>query len=61
MTHLHHQHLRFPRQDVWDWHTRPGAVTRLTPGFSRIRVAAEADSLCDGTTLLSLPGRVPGL
>lgn len=61
MTHLHHQHLRYPRQDVWDWHTRPGAVTRLTPGFSRIRVAAEADSLSDGTTLLSLPGGVPGL
>jgi uncharacterized protein (TIGR01777 family) len=61
VTHRYHQHLRFPRQDVWDWHTRPGAVTRLTPGFSRIRIASEASSLKDGTTVLSLPGRVPGL
>jgi uncharacterized protein (TIGR01777 family) len=60
VTHRYHQHLRFPRQDVWDWHTRPGAVTRLTPGFSRLRVAAEASSLKDGTTVLSLPGRDPG-
>lgn len=60
MTHHYHQTLRFPRATVWDWHTRPGAVTRLTPGFSRMRVAAEADSLSDGTTLLALPGGVPG-
>lgn len=61
MTHRYHQHLPFPRQDVWDWHTRPGAVTRLTPGFSLLSVAAEASSLKDGTTVLSLPGRIPGL
>ncbi|MEY8566327.1 TIGR01777 family oxidoreductase [Corynebacterium sp.] len=61
MTHRYHQHLQFPRQDVWDWHTRPGAVTRLTPGFSLLSVASEASSLKDGTTVLSLPGGVPGL
>ena len=60
MTHHYHQTLRFPRTAVWDWHRRPGAVTRLTPGFSRMRVTAEADSLRDGTTLLALPGGVPG-
>ncbi|MGP5928660.1 TIGR01777 family oxidoreductase [Corynebacterium glyciniphilum] len=61
MTHRYHQHLTFPRQDVWDWHTHPGAVTRLTPGFSLLSVAAEASSLKNGTTVLSLPGRIPGL
>jgi ligand-binding SRPBCC domain-containing protein len=44
VTHRYHQHLQFPRQDVWDWHTRPGAVTRLTPGFSLLSVASEASS-----------------
>ncbi|MEJ6550640.1 MULTISPECIES: TIGR01777 family oxidoreductase [unclassified Corynebacterium] len=61
MTHRYHQHLPFPRQDVWDWHALPGAVTRLTPGFSRLGVTAEASSLKDGTTVFSLPGGVPGL
>lgn len=61
MTHTYHQHLNLPRQDVWDWHTRPGAVTRLTPGFSRLSVASESPSLKDGTTWLALPGGVPGI
>lgn len=61
MTHTYHQHLTLPRQDVWDWHTRPGAVTRLTPGFSQLSIATEASSLKDGTTRFSLPGGIPGI
>jgi uncharacterized protein (TIGR01777 family) len=47
----------YPAADVWDWHTRPGAVVRLTPGAARMRVTGEADSLRDGTTTFRLPGR----
>lgn len=56
MTHTYRQNLEFPRPEVWDWHTRPGAVTRLTPGFAHVHVASEASSLRDGTTVLRLPG-----
>lgn len=47
--------LPFPRQEVWRWHTRPGAVTRLTPGFLPMRVEREAASIRSGTTVFSLP------
>ncbi|MDO5453608.1 MAG: TIGR01777 family oxidoreductase [Corynebacterium sp.] len=47
--------LPFPRQLVWDWHTRPGAVTRLTPSFVPMSVTREADNLATGTTTFSLP------
>lgn len=47
--------LPFPREDVWRWHTRPGAVTRLTPGFLPMRVEREAASIRNGTTAFSLP------
>lgn len=44
-----------PRLEVWNWHARPGAVTRLTPPFLPMQVRAEASSLRDGTTVFSLP------
>lgn len=47
--------LPFDRGTVWRWHTRPGAVTRLTPGFVPMRVEREAASLRSGTTVFSLP------
>lgn len=47
--------IPFPRQLVWDWHTRPGAVTRLTPSFVPMSVTQEADNLATGTTTFSLP------
>lgn len=47
--------LPFPREDVWRWHTRPGAVTRLTPGFLPMRVEREAASIRNGTTVFRLP------
>jgi uncharacterized protein (TIGR01777 family) len=54
-THEFHTHLPYPAADVWDWHTRPGAVVRLTPGAAHMRVTGEADSLRDGTTTFRLP------
>lgn len=47
--------LPFERDTVWRWHTRPGAVTRLTPGFLPMRVQSEAASIRNGTTVFRLP------
>jgi uncharacterized protein (TIGR01777 family) len=45
-----------PTYEVFDWHTRPGAITRLSPPWQPVRVVAEADSLQNGRAELGLPG-----
>jgi len=45
-----------PIYQVFDWHTRPGAITRLTPPWQPVRVVTEADSLQHGRSELGLPG-----
>jgi uncharacterized protein len=45
-----------PRQEVFDWHGRPGAFVRLSPPWQPMRVIVEADSLRDGRAELALPG-----
>jgi hypothetical protein len=45
-----------PIYEVFDWHTRPGAITRLSPPWQPMRVLAEADSLQNGRAELRLPG-----
>lgn len=47
--------LPFDHETVWQWHARPGAVTRLTPGFLPMQVAQEARSLRSGATIFDLP------
>jgi uncharacterized protein (TIGR01777 family) len=42
--------------DVFSWHTRPGAMTRLTPPWLPVRVLQEASSVRDGQAVLGLPG-----
>ena len=44
------------RDEVFSWHTRPGAITRLTPPWQPVRVLREAGSLRDGRAILGLPG-----
>jgi len=44
--------------EVFAWHERPGALTRLLPPWQPIKVAREAPSLVDGQAVLLLPGRV---
>src|SRR4029077_21269116 len=44
------------RDEVFSWHTRPGAITRLTPPWQPVRVLREAGSLRDGRATLTLPG-----
>ncbi len=45
-----------PIYEVFDWHTRPGAFTRLAPPWQPGRIVAEADSLESGRAELGLPG-----
>jgi len=45
-----------PLGEVFDWHTRPGAITRLMPPWSPVRVEREAGSVRDGQAVLRLPG-----
>jgi uncharacterized protein (TIGR01777 family) len=47
-----------PLEEVFDWHTRPGALTRLMPPWQPISVVAETSSLRDGQTVLGFPGGV---
>lgn len=44
-----------PREQVWEWHTRRGALARLSPPFLPFTPIRQADSLADGTTVLGLP------
>ncbi|APT88757.1 nucleoside-diphosphate sugar epimerase [Corynebacterium frankenforstense DSM 45800] len=43
------------RAAVWRWHTRSGAVERLTPPFLPMTPLSQASSLADGTTVFGLP------
>ncbi len=45
-----------PPADVFAWHERPGAFTRLSPPWQPMHLVAEADSLRDGTAELAFPG-----
>ncbi|CAN1531370.1 COG1090 Predicted nucleoside-diphosphate sugar epimerase [Mycobacteriaceae bacterium] len=41
--------------EVFAWHTRPGAMRRLVPPWQPMRVVKETESLADGTAILGLP------
>lgn len=41
--------------EVFAWHSRPGAITRLMPPWQPVRVAREAPSVRDGQAVLALP------
>lgn len=43
------------RSEVWQWHARPGAVSRLTPPFLPMTPVRQAESLRSGTTVFHLP------
>jgi uncharacterized protein (TIGR01777 family) len=44
--------------EVFAWHSRPGAIRRLTPPWQPVHVEREADSLADGVAVLSFPGGI---
>ncbi|WKG00861.1 TIGR01777 family oxidoreductase [Mycolicibacterium sp. HK-90] len=45
-----------PQEDVFAWHSRPGAFARLSPPWQAMRLKSEAASLRDGRAELALPG-----
>lgn len=45
-----------PRDEVFAWHSRPGAFNRLSPPWGPMRLVSEAASLKDGRATLALPG-----
>lgn len=45
-----------PREELFAWHARPGAIHRLLPPWQPMSVVAEATSLADGRAVLGLPG-----
>ncbi|MGH3263591.1 MAG: hypothetical protein ACRDNS_16535, partial [Trebonia sp.] len=45
-----------PLDEVFAWHERPGALTRLLPPWQPVRVRREAPNLVDGRAELALPG-----
>jgi uncharacterized protein (TIGR01777 family) len=45
-----------PLDEVWAWHTRPGAMRRLVPPWQPMRIVKETESLADGRAILGLPG-----
>ena len=45
-----------PLEEVFAWHTRPGAMRRLVPPWQPMTVVKETESLADGTAILGLPG-----
>jgi uncharacterized protein len=47
-----------PAGEVFAWHGRPGALTRLLPPWQPVRIGQEAESLRDGRAVLLLPGGV---
>lgn len=50
---LHHS-----LNQLWNYHATNGAVTRLTPGFTRINILSEAQSLENGLTRMRFPGGI---
>ncbi len=48
--------VNHPLDEVWAWHTRPGAMHRLVPPWQPMRVVRETESLADGRAILGLPG-----
>lgn len=43
------------KDDVFAWHSRPGALPRLLPPWQPVKIMREAGSLRDGTTVLGMP------
>ncbi|CAN5601317.1 TIGR01777 family oxidoreductase [soil metagenome] len=52
----HSSVIDHPRDDVFAWHARPGAIHRLIPPWQPMKAVQEAASLADGRAVLGLPG-----
>lgn len=52
----HSSIVHAPIDEVFAWHGRPGAFTRLAPPWGPPSLVKEAESLEDGTAVLAFPG-----
>jgi uncharacterized protein (TIGR01777 family) len=52
----HSSTVSAPIDEVFAWHGRPGAFTRLAPPWQPPSLIKEAESLSDGTAILGFPG-----
>ncbi len=59
MVYQHTATFDAPIDEVFAWHTRPGAIRRLVPPWQPVKVAKEAGSLEDGVAVLTMPGGIP--
>jgi uncharacterized protein len=55
MTFEHTAIVDWPADEVFSWHSRPGAIVRLLPPWHPVSVERESVSLESGTTVLALP------
>lgn len=53
--HEFHCQVPHPIDTVFDWHRRPGALSRLLPPWQPVEIGQQAMSLRDGTTILKFP------
>jgi uncharacterized protein len=58
MTYAHSAVVEAPVDEVFAWHTRPGALRRLLPPWMPVKVMSEVESLRDGRAVLGLPAGV---
>lgn len=56
MRYTHSSIVAAPVEEVFAWHTRPGALERLLPPWQPVRLVKESRSLEAGETVLGLPG-----
>lgn len=55
MSITHSSVVNSPIDEVFAWHARPGAFTRLAPPWQPVTIRSETDSLEHGTAILQLP------
>jgi len=55
----HTTRLPFPAAAVYAWHTRPGALERLTPPWERVQVLSRTGGLDDGARTVLRVASVP--
>ncbi|MGH7128624.1 MAG: SRPBCC family protein, partial [Planctomycetaceae bacterium] len=47
-TFIKRSRLPFPAETVFDWHTRPGALERLTPPWENVEIVSQTNGIGDG-------------
>ena len=51
-TFLHRTRIEAPAEEVFRWHTRPGALARLTPPWEPVEIVAQRGGIVDGALVV---------